>query len=67
MSHPRRLRTWKVACVQTRHRKPSSFGSKIQPRPLAIASERASVGSGSRSTTSAEPTASRHGLGYEGG
>ena len=38
MSQPRRLRARKPACVQTRQRKPSSFGSKIQPLPLGIES-----------------------------
>ena len=38
MSQPRRLRARKPACVQTRQRNPSSFGSNVQPRPRGIAS-----------------------------
>src|SRR5205807_1654294 len=38
------------ASVQVRHRKPSSFGSKSQPEPVGISPDRASIGSGSRST-----------------
>jgi hypothetical protein len=40
--------------VQTRQRKPSSFGSKVQPRPWGIVPDRASIGSGSRRATRPE-------------
>jgi hypothetical protein len=43
MSQPRRLRARKPAWVQTRQRKPSSFGSNVQPVPLGIESARASI------------------------
>jgi hypothetical protein len=62
MSHPRRLRAWKVACVQTMQRNPSSFGSNVQPRSSGIGPERASIGSGSRNTSPSLPRC--HGLGY---
>ena len=51
MFQPRRLRARKPACVQTRQRNPSSFGSNVQPRPSEMGPERVSIGSGSRSTT----------------
>jgi hypothetical protein len=55
MSQPRRERARKAApCVQTRQRKPSSFGSKVQPRPWGIVPDRASIGSGSRRATRPE-------------
>ena len=43
----------KPACVQTRQRNPSSFGSNVQPRPIGIVPVRASIGSGSRRPTRA--------------
>ena len=56
MSQPRRLRALKVACVQTRQRKPFSFGSNVHPGHRGISSERASIGSGSgRPTARAYP------------
>jgi hypothetical protein len=55
MSQPRRERARKAApCVQTRQRKPSSFGSKVKPRPWGIVPDRASIGSGSRRATRPE-------------
>jgi hypothetical protein len=61
MSQPRRLRARKLACVQTRHRKPSSFGSNLQLAPRGICPARASIGSGSRRAIRVERTTSRFG------
>jgi len=51
MFQPRRLRARNRSWVQTRQRKPSSLGSKRQPRPHGSGPERASIGSGSRTAT----------------
>jgi hypothetical protein len=51
MSHPRRLRAVNLPWLQTRQRKPSSFGSNVQRLPEGIVPARASIGSGSGRAT----------------
>jgi hypothetical protein len=47
--------------VQTRQRKPSIFGSKIQPRPAGIGPGFASIGSGIRNTAGDDSPTTAHG------
>ncbi len=56
---PRRLRARNPSCVQTAQRKPPILGSWLHPSPRGIAPARASIGSGSRSSTVREPIRSR--------